>query len=410
MFPEWTCPEACNLEVTDTVSVANVEEMDTFANIHCGLIVEQLAWVPLPSSVNEQVLVLLCKPKDLPYMKMSHREPKETIIQLWEIEKGNKFRASHLYSIIRPDGPICAIKFCPSGGYSKDRLGLLAVSSVNGDVNILALPHPQKGFKGKEVKLPPSCVLKGNVDSVGTTIDWDRRLGHSYVMAGFLNGAVAVWKIPGDDLQFLRDDDGGVLPFKLMQPFSVPVSKVEMNHDHFLATGGPTLKIFNMDRFTEVANMTYTVLDISCSQWIPNTPYVVIGISKSATSIGLYLHQVFSLKMDSFRLISLEKGVISAVAFSNSLGKLVTGTEDGEVWFRGMSESRMWNQGISFRKRLSVISNGHVYAAGRAPKGKNLSTESVKCIDFNQGEACKRWYAVGYEKGLVRVNKLSMED
>lgn len=419
LFPQWSPPEDDKLETVANIFEASVEngpKKGVFANIHCGMVIERVAWMPVPPKA-DPVLALLCKPKSVPYMKMGHKEKRETIVQLWRLDAS--FHASHVYSVVRPDGPICAMKFCPSGGFEQEkRLALLALTSVNGDVHIVAMPPVRAKYEGMGLRLPPSCTLKAGVDSVGTSIDWDSRKGHNLIVSGFLNGMIAIWRVPGRRKCSLTvDDDGGVFPVKVFQPFSVPVSTLEINMNHFLACAGPTLKIFDMDNAHETMTMTRTVLDVSCAQWVAYTPYIMSGQSRSTDSNGLYLQQVFNLRNDTFRMISTPAS-FSAVSYSPVLGGIVTGTANGDVWLREMTKPSCFSPFSKphnrFRRLLSTISAGvvtEVKEKSSDKKKKVENPEAVISIDIVRSPGkFRRWYAVGYENGMVRVTDLPNAD
>lgn len=415
LFPQWSPPEADKLETVANMFEASVEngpEKGAFANIHCGMAIERVAWVPVPPKA-DPVLALLCKPKSVPHMKMSHKERRETIVQLWRLNAS--FEATHVYSIVRPDGPICAMKFCPSGGYEEGkRLALLALTSVNGDVNIVALPPVRAEYEGMGLRLPPSCTLKAGVDSVGTSVDWDSRKGHSSIVSGFLNGMIAIWKVPGRrKCSLALDEDGSVFPVRVFQPFNGPVNTLEINMNHFLACAGPTLKIFDMDHAHETMTLARTVLDISCAQWVPYTPYFMSGQSRATVNSGLYLQQVFNLRHDTFRMISTQL-CVSAVSFSPVLGMLVAGTADGDVWLRHLLKSSSFGPftkpGRKFKRLLSTNSAGVVTDMKVniwEKKKESANPEAVISIELVQSPGeFQRWYAVGYENGMVRVTEL----
>lgn len=411
-------PDDSEIEIVDTVPLLDKEHeqqqqaqecSNTFVHIKCGCLVESMAWVPLPDTC-EPVLALVCKPKDLPYMKMSHTAKMDTLVQFWNVGMDEaEFSASLMFSIVRPDGPVIALKFCPSGGYSVDRLALVAFTSVTGDVNIVAVPQFRAEYEGKALKVPVKCVLKANMASVGTTVDWDRRKGHSVVMAGFFNGMVAMWKLSKDGQNekagnsLLRDMEGHLMPFKIIAPFTVPINSLEMNGSYFFACGGPQLKVYDMSTMAchESLMHSNSVLDISSAQWIPNTPFLVVGMSRSSHSIGLQLVLPFGLAIEPFRLVS-ETSSITATNFSVSQCRLLVGTANGDVWLRDLSTYSGWYQGDKYRKVITSMDDGKVIEGKMKTKTR---PEAVKCMDWNGAESYKRWYAVAYEQGLVRVSK-----
>lgn len=393
-------------EKLDLVELPLDQSVDLSANdaeINCGLIVESLAWVPMPVDKDPQILALLCKPKGMPHMKMTHREKMGVVVQMWQIERSNgQFAATHLYSILLADGPICAMRFCPSGGHSETRLALLALTSVTGDVNIVALPQPREEHRGKCLRVQPSCVLKGDmVNSMGTSLDWDERKGHSLIAAGYMNGMIALWKIDKGS-RLLVDQQGNILPIKVIQAFSVPVSRLGMNRGYYLAVAGPHLKVFEISSGFELQTFIGSQMNITCAAWIPNSPYMMLGLNRANVSIGMYLQMPLSPIAEPFRLVPTTTAV-TAASFSPNLGRVVLGTEEGEMYMRSLSSAKSWNAGPMFTKKLSRFVDGVVKREGQVTK---CVPEFVRCVDWNRSPDYEKWYAVGYELGMVRVNLL----
>lgn len=105
-----------------------------------------MAWLPVPDDYLSQILAVCSRNAPNEDILMNNTEQTKCLIQIWNF---NKLRNSHmrqaqtphlLYSIAYDYGPVIQMEFCPSGGFTEDRLGLLAVSSYDGHVDILALP------------------------------------------------------------------------------------------------------------------------------------------------------------------------------------------------------------------------------------------------------------------------------
>lgn len=382
------------------------ERSSTYVNIQCGLIIDSISWVPMSDENQQQILALLCKPKDLPYITMRHKEPVDTIIQLWSVNAEATFSATFLYSISRPNGPICAMRLCPSGGQSKKRLGLMALTSVSGDVNIVALPVVHKKWQGKAVKLPANVVLKANVDSIGTTLDWDTRKGHEIIMSGFMDGMVVFWRLNSNNSKLGLNDNREVLPFRIFQPFTTPISALAMNNNYFLVMSGPRLKVYEMAARGCTEMTSLSIVNISSAKWVPNSPYLLVGMQRASSNIGAFIVLPFTTARDQVRLLPTTS-VVTAVSYSSELKLVLGGTERGDIWSRAMDQKSAWYHGGQFTKKVSTIRNGVVYNNSTAKEKPEVnSTELIKSIEFNPTTKYKEWYAVGYEKGLVRVNKM----
>lgn len=409
LFTRWMPPPGKSLVVVEKDFEGNSEERsNTFVNIQCGLIIESISWVPRSDDNQQQLLALLCKPKDLPYITMRHKEPVDTIIQLWSIDSKTTFSADHLYSIVLPNGPICAMCLCPSGGESEKRMGLMALTSVSGDVNIVAFPHGSPRWQGKALKLPANVVLKGNVDSIGTTLDWDKRKGHEIITGGFMNGMVAFWRLNSNTSKLQLNGNGDVLPFRIFQPFCTPILALAMNNNYLLVGSGARVKIFEMSPHgcTEMTTIMYSLANISSAKWVPNSPYLLVGMQRTSSFMGAYIVMPFTSVTEQVRLFPTTT-LVPALSYSPELKMVLGGTERGEIISRAMDQKSAWYHGGQFTKIVSSIRNGVVHSNSKAKEKVDVnSTESIISIEFNPTTKYKQWYAVGYEKGLVRVNKI----
>lgn len=109
-------------------------------------------WVPFPETYKgPEVLAVVVKNDIHNATTIFELQPEKCIIQIWDIPDVTNavLKISSIpkmrYAICFPYGPVWQIKFCPSGGYfddgsSESRLGLLAVTSLIGDVYLYALP------------------------------------------------------------------------------------------------------------------------------------------------------------------------------------------------------------------------------------------------------------------------------
>lgn len=373
----------------------------SFVDIQSDLVVETLMWVP--NTESEQILAMLCKPKDLPYMRWDHAEPKETVIQFWQLKYDKEvFAASLLFCVSLHDGPICAMKFCPSGGYTKDRLALLACTSVTGDVNILAVPQVNDLYREKTLTLKPVCVLKATAGSLGTSVDWDQRKGHTVIIGGYMNGMISMWRLEDNASQLLSRKGGAeIWPYSTNKPFTLPVRRVEMNNGYFMAMGGDFLKIFDISDCVEVDSHSVTVFDIKWFQWVTNSPYYVASLHKHSKMVCLNMQIAYSLVADA-RMINAKNSAITWSSFNPWLGCFLMGTDSGEIWMRDMCHKNAWNVDDRLNRRVSK-------GVGSKNKSKDVP-ERVRCVEWNPSPKCSKWFAVSYEKGMVRVRRWKTSD
>lgn len=122
-------------------------KQDTSIVFFTGGPIISMAWLPVPDDhVLSQILAVCCQNDPNEHILLNNAEQTKCLIQIWNINnlKNNQLQHAQtphlLYSIAYDYGPVIQMEFCPSGGFTEDRLGLLAVSSCDGHVDVLALP------------------------------------------------------------------------------------------------------------------------------------------------------------------------------------------------------------------------------------------------------------------------------
>jgi general transcription factor 3C polypeptide 2 len=167
------------------------------------------------------------------------------------------------YSITCDNGPIQELKFCPSGGFNEavNQMGLLAVTTVSGFVNIYAVPFlvDSPTSASPVISLPPALVLtlSRNVDEscqAATSLVWTKAQHHMSVAAGFSNGLVAVWNLGGPSklLRFERNGLSYLAPVHVIPAHQSAVTVVKFHHMHdtrYLMTASldKKVKVFDLD-------------------------------------------------------------------------------------------------------------------------------------------------------------------
>lgn len=143
---------------------------------YCGGPIVAMEWLPLPDKHSMQMLAVCCKNDHKP----STMKPQHNSIQMWRIDglsnKGNDVGGCPklVYSIVYDNGPVMHMKFCPSGAFCGERLGLLALPTQNGDINILSLPNcnvDEAKQPAMVLAIRPTMVLQLNVNPIGVRID-----------------------------------------------------------------------------------------------------------------------------------------------------------------------------------------------------------------------------------------------
>lgn len=133
-----------------------------------------MAWVPVPDDHLSQLLAVCCRNDADEDILLCDTKPVKCLIQIWNFNKLKNGQMRHapvphlLYGIAYDHGPVIQMEFCPSGGFTEDRLGLLAVSSFDGHVDVLALPKNVTSDNSKienlVFRIEPSLTLCCELD------------------------------------------------------------------------------------------------------------------------------------------------------------------------------------------------------------------------------------------------------
>jgi general transcription factor 3C polypeptide 2 len=201
------------------------------------------------------------------------------------------------YSITCDNGPIQDLKFCPSGGYDEtvNRMGLLAITTATGFVNIYAVPLLVDSATSPVISLPPAlvlCLSRGEdpTHQTATSLTWTKAQYHTSVAAGFSNGLVAIWNVGGASklLRFERNGTTYLLPVHVIPAHQSGVTVVRfhyMRDTRYLMTASldRKMKFFDLDT-------SFVPLDISATlsksrvlsaDWNQNWSAVETGMDES---------------------------------------------------------------------------------------------------------------------------------
>ena len=108
--------------------------------------VKNLAWVPLdphPPSNTQYLAVTIRKGLDK-FARFKNQKRSRTLIYIlkFDLIESSEVKGEISYAVAIDDGPIHAIEFLPSGGYSPEmnRLGMIAVGTAETEIKIYSLP------------------------------------------------------------------------------------------------------------------------------------------------------------------------------------------------------------------------------------------------------------------------------
>lgn len=108
-----------------------------------GAPIKFVCWIPLPADVDEQYLVVGYRKEMFKFVKHSQPKQHTTVLMIFKVTLLNKVPKIEIhYGFTINDGPVHCVSFLPSGGYniSTNRLGLVAVGTVNAITKLYSLP------------------------------------------------------------------------------------------------------------------------------------------------------------------------------------------------------------------------------------------------------------------------------
>lgn len=194
-FSHKTCTAYQSQYGTTVINTENWSSLNLFEAVNCnentvifcGTGIRCMEWVPLPDNfIESQWLAVYCKRNSSEEVRLNNFTATKCIIQLWCINKlSNVNGKNHIpklaYSIGLEYGPILHMTFCPSGGFTDDRIGLLAVPSISGTINVLALPRNLTCDNSSQhpiLDIQPSlilcCNLSDNSGSQVSRLSWSK--------------------------------------------------------------------------------------------------------------------------------------------------------------------------------------------------------------------------------------------
>lgn len=185
--------------------------------------ISAMAWVPISDVTTMQYIAIAYRKDFNDHTLQKNPEPKKTMILIIEQTTTLEEPPHVLYGFKIENGPVHHLEFMPSGGYSKsmNRLGLLAVSTIETDVNIYSLPITcnikmevtednfcDNSIDFKFLEIRPSFTLvvdarknfdlSHEINNQCMCVKWSKGKNHNIIAAGFANGAVAIWDIDED--------------------------------------------------------------------------------------------------------------------------------------------------------------------------------------------------------------------
>ncbi|XP_037033623.1 serine-rich adhesin for platelets isoform X3 [Bradysia coprophila] len=315
-----------------------------------------MAWLPVPDDHLSQILAVCCRSDANDDILMNNTRAAKCLIQLWNFHKLKNGQLRHaqiphlLYSVAYDHGPIIQLEFCPSGGFTEDRLGLLAVSSYDGHVDILALP---KNFTCDNSKIEnlvftikPSLTLCCERDRpfgvLMTKLVWSQSMGHTKLAGGFANGLVAIWNLKNLETPFTCSKINGIptlLPTDLFFAGNKAIKLLEFHHDEnndarWLIAGSHDRKVKFFDTHNVHLEISTTTAHsrITAGCWPVHWTSFLLGIDNaySLKISGIILKQPLDIGCRTSTFYSCI-GSTCDISFNNWLNSYVFVTSYGDI-------------------------------------------------------------------------------
>ena len=208
--------------------------------LYAGGPVWGLAWAPVPPGEEQVVAVAAALDHRTATLGTAGEEESEQgLVQVWRCGEG---APELLVGLVHPYGRVWEVAWCPSGGWTAGRLGLLAAACSDGSVRVWAVPRPGQAAAGLHRAEPALTLTLGGPAGRCLGLAWHRGAGHRHLAAGYSSGLVAVWDLATTS-SLLRTSPTTLLPHLTWAAHCGSVTGVSFRPDaaerpRFLVSGG----------------------------------------------------------------------------------------------------------------------------------------------------------------------------
>lgn len=313
------------------------------------------------------------------------------------------------------------IKSCPSGGYSQNRLGLIAVASTSPNVKVYALPQPSDprlefADTIQAIKLEPAIQLIVNSSSKSyqnnffpQKLSWSQAKGHTFIAAGYSNGLISIWRLDINSRLLCRKSTTvGVLeliPIQTIAAHLEHVTALRFHHSEnstYLATGSldRRLKVFQLTNIdggnvTEVMN-SYQKSRVTSITWSPTMYYFLYALDTDycLKQAELRLKNVTGVTMDNQPMFSISSAITDvAVNEWTNVTQFITATGDVLKFYAKDYNSDCKGGKIGSKTALSYVDSAVLLRLDEVLIGADKSLvlpemEQIVFCDINQVSTC----------------------
>ncbi|KAM8708635.1 hypothetical protein ACLKA7_015581 [Drosophila subpalustris] len=335
---------------------------------HLGRPVKEVAWVPLPSTVDTQYLLCSQRPKMHGFTRQMKDKQADDLLLLLECTMSSADKEdiwplqTRLHYGIRVSlGTVNSFAFMPSGGYDKsaNRLALLAVGSTSGAV-IYSLPLQlakiEENVEQKDavIALEPVLTLSLDVDNPVrdpcTKICWSQASGHNLIVTGFASGNIAFWDIADENGLncFEQNSHRHFLPASFFYFGERNIQSLELHYDtngaRWLAVGAAVRKfwVYDISNWSQPLSLVGDLIKylyLGCISWSPLWESFIIGCSEIIRPQFTRLVSISPVDISSHSVtLGLMLNSIRDTHFNCDQNTLASIADNGDVAFLKSSE------------------------------------------------------------------------
>ena len=345
--------------------------------LYAGGPVWGLAWAPLPS--NEEQVLAVVSSLNHECSTVGEAGKSNGLVQFWKCGRQPKLQLALGHSY----GRVWEVTWCPSGGWTKDRLGLLAAACGDGTVRVWAVP---KGGDGHVYSGQADLTLHcGGESGHCLGLSWHRGPGHRHIVACFSSGSVAVWDLATKST-LLRTSSNSLLPYHTWAAHQGSATGISLSPStdslpRYLVTGGTDRHY----RFWDLRDTSVPVQEVKRGlvtgvSWLPGWAAATVCYD----DVYLQAHTQTLVAESGFtgtrsQPVVAQNSGVWGLATSQWLGAMAVGTAAGElIVFVLPASDRSMEHDKNVCQRRSYIYRTQLQMEGKADEGEGRDFTSVR--------------------------------
>ncbi|XP_050393372.1 mucin-2 [Patella vulgata] len=302
----------CKTSITSTPQTLHIFQSFTTKDqvtSYCGATITAVEWCPLPifESANQYAAVVCNMTSDQP-IKVTGEPSGQSVVQIWKFGDLNPLSKTMpepvlCYIMLHDGGCVTSISWCPQGAWQHPdktvqqnvvpRLGLLAVSSLDGHVRVYSIPHPDRfapnsNFTNPILFKPKPCLILKNVkqsDSGGClVVSWQPTGVSNLIMAGYAKGLVRIWNMSSTSPLLVSETGSGVKMIHPIRSFLAHSRRIRCLEWHqkfesvfVTSSDDKRLKFWHLENLFQEHDNVPVFTPVTCIKWPLNETGVVYG-------------------------------------------------------------------------------------------------------------------------------------